>query len=98
MSEQLDKETIKQKIEPPRMWNVVMYNDDYTPFEFVIACLMYVFGKTESQANKITRDIHEKGKGIVGQYTHEIAETKKIMAEGFAQEQQHPLKCEIEKS
>lgn len=98
MSEQLEKETTKQKVEPPKMWNVVMYNDDYTPFDFVIACLMYIFNKSESQAGKIAMDIHQKGKGIVGQYTYELAETKKAMAEGFAQEQQHPLKIEIEKS
>lgn len=98
MSEQLEKEAIKQKIEPPKMWNVVMHNDDFTTFEFVIVCLMYVFNKTESQANKIAMDIHQTGKGIVGQYTYEIAETRKEMAIAYAMEQEHPLKIELEPS
>ncbi len=96
MSEQLEKEVVKQKMEPPKMWNVVMINDDFTTVEFVIACLICVFNKSESQAAKITMDIHQKGKGIVGQYSHEIAETKKAMATAFAIEQGHPLKIELE--
>jgi len=98
MSEQLEKETTKQKVEPPKMWNVVMYNDDFTPFDFVIGCLMYVFGKTESQASKIAMDIHTKGKSVVGQYTRDMAETKQAMAQAFAVQEQHPLKIEIEQA
>ena len=98
MSELIEKETTKQKVEPPKMWNVVMYNDDYTPFDFVIGCLMYVFSKSESQASKIARDIHEKGRGVVGQFTREVAETKQAMAQAFAIQEEHPLKIEIEQS
>lgn len=98
MSELMEKETLKQKMEPPKMWNVVMYNDDFTPFDFVIACLMYIFNKSESEAARITSDIHTKGKGLVGQYTYEMAETKQYMAQQFAIKEQYPLKIEIEQS
>lgn len=96
MAEQLEKEVTKQKVEPPKMWNVVMYNDDFTTFEFVMGCLIYIFNKSEGEAAIITKAIHQKGKGIVGQYTKDIAYTKKEMAEGFARQQQHPLKIEVE--
>lgn len=96
MSELIEKETLKQKVEPPKMWNVVMYNDDFTTFEFVVVCLGFVFHKTEVQAKQIAKDIHTKGKGIVGQYSYDIAETKKTMAEEFARQQDHPLKIEVE--
>lgn len=98
MSEQLEKETVKLNLQPPKMWNIVMYNDDFTPFDFVISCLMYIFNKSESQAGKIALDIHTKDKGIVGQYTYEMAETKKVMAQEFAMQQEHPLKIELEPS
>lgn len=98
MAEQLEKETVKQKLEPPKMWNIVMYNDDFTPFDFVIACLIYIFNKSESEAGKIALDIHTKDKGIVGQYTYEMGETRKIMAQEFAIQEGHPLKIELEQS
>jgi ATP-dependent Clp protease adaptor protein ClpS len=95
MSEIFEKQKEKQKIKPPQMWNVVMLNDDFTTFEFVMACLMQIFNKTEQQAFKITQDIHNSGKGIVGQYPRDIAETKKEYALAFARQEEHPLHVEI---
>lgn len=96
MSELLDKQTNKQAVKPPKMWNVVFVNDDFTTFEFVMVCLMCIFNKTEEQAFAITKAIHESGKGIVGQYSKDMAETKTQMAIEFAREREHPLHIEME--
>ena len=96
MSEIIEKETIKQNVKPPVMWNVVMINDEYTTFEFVLECLRIVFGKGEEQAFIITKAIHEQGKGIVGTYTKDIAVTKQIQAMEMAQREEHPLQVKVE--
>lgn len=96
MSEIIEKQTNKQALKPPSMWNVVFLNDDFTTVEFVMALLIGVFSKTEEQARSITKDIHEKGKGIVGKYTKEIASTKQSIAMEYAQKFGHPLQIVIE--
>jgi ATP-dependent Clp protease adaptor protein ClpS len=98
MSEIFEKQIEKQKIKPPQMWNVIMLNDDFTPFDFVMACLMQIFNKSAQEAFKITQDIHNSGKGIVGQYPRDIAETKKEYAMAFARQEQHPLNVIIEQA
>lgn len=98
MSELIEKETTKQTVKPPSMWNVVFYNDDFTTVEFVVDCLKYVFNKTTEQGHVIAMQIHNTGKGVVGQYTKEIAETKQMAALEYAQQNQHPLKIEIEEA
>jgi len=96
MSEIVEKQTNKQAIKPPSMWNVLFLNDDFTTFEFVMALIIQVFNKTEEQAHLITKDIHEKGKGIVGTYTKEIAATKQTIAMDYAKKFGHPLQVVIE--
>lgn len=96
MSEQLEKQTSKQAVKPPAMFSVIFVNDDFTPFDFVIAVLMKVFQKSESQAEMIAGEIHKKGNGVVGQYTKDIADTKKDMAMAYAQALEHPLQVKIE--
>lgn len=96
MSEIIEKETIKQALKPPVMWNVVFINDDFTPFDFVIYCLIDIFAKTQEQAEMIASDIHTKGKGIVGQYSKDIAQTKQDDAVNFARSMEHPLNVQIE--
>jgi ATP-dependent Clp protease adaptor protein ClpS len=91
MSELIEKETTKQAVKPPSMWQVVLLNDDYTTVEFVIDCLIYVFNKSEDEAARITMDVHKKGKGIVGRYTKDIALTKQSDAQNYAKSQGHPL-------
>lgn len=100
MSETIDKqkEAIKKAVKPPAMYNVLFLNDDYTTFEFVMACLQHIFGKTEEQAYLITQQIHNAGKGVVGQYTKDIALTKQQMALDFAQSMEYPLQVIIEQA
>jgi ATP-dependent Clp protease adaptor protein ClpS len=73
----------------PTMYKVIIHNDDYTPIDFVVGVLITIFNKCVEEANEITWQIHEKGKGIGGLYVKEIAATKahqviqKAKAEGF---------------
>lgn len=92
------KSTQKEAIKPPKMWNVVLLNDDFTSFDFVSFCLQNIFGKSVQEAERITMSVHEKGRGIAGQYTKEIAETKQVMTMEFAQAQGQPLKLVLEES
>lgn len=88
-----DKEDIK--INEPKMFNVIMYNDDYTSMEFVIEVMMRIFQKTSEEAMFLTSAIHSAGKGVVGTYTKEIAETKAHSAEDMAAQQEYPLRVEV---
>lgn len=87
----------KTKVKKPSMYKVVMLNDDYTPMDFVVHILQVVFNKTGSDATKIMMNVHEKGVGICGVYTYEIAETKATQVAIYARTNEHPLRCEIEK-
>jgi ATP-dependent Clp protease adaptor protein ClpS len=93
----LDEEVIKENQKPP-MYTVVLLNDDYTPMDFVVEVLRRFFNKNEEQATDIMLDIHYKGKARCGTYTAEIAETKVNQVSSYAYENQHPLKCSMEKA
>ena len=86
----------KTKLKKPRLYKVILHNDDYTTMDFVIEILVTVFNKPVQEANKIMMDIHKKGKGIVGVYTYDIALTKTTLTEAIARERQYPLKASIE--
>jgi ATP-dependent Clp protease adaptor protein ClpS len=88
----IDKEKEKQELEPPSKYNVVFYNDDYTPMDFVVFALTDIFNHQTSAAMKIMMDVHEKGKAIAGgPYTKEIAEMKITKVMDFATSCGHPL-------
>ena len=90
----LERQT--QKVEPPRRYQVVMLNDDYTPMEFVVEVLVEFFAKTREAATQIMLTIHEKGRGICGLYARDIAETKAEQVLAAAQHAGHPLQCVCE--
>lgn len=96
MYEFIEKQESKQELKPPAMWNVIVLNDDFTPMEFVVICLMTIFNKTQEQAIRIMLNIHEQGKGIAGTYTHDIALTKQAAALDFAKSNGHPLLLTVE--
>ncbi len=93
-----NKEDLGSKFEEPSLYNVVIHNDDYTTMEFVSALLLKEFHKTSEAAAKITMQIHEKGKAIVGTYTKEIAETKQARGMSYAKTSEFPLEITIEKA
>ncbi len=87
---------IKPKIKLPPKYKVLLHNDDYTTMEFVIFILQSVFHKTIEEAENIMMEVHQRGVGLCGIYTFEIAESKAKKVERVAREQLHPLKCSIE--
>ena len=91
----LTKEKIK--LDEPGLYDVIFLNDNITTMEFVVRCLKQIFGKTQEQAENITRRIHEDGSGIVGSYTHEVAEQKGIEATLLARQENFPLQIKVKK-
>ena len=86
----------RQKLEKPKLYKVILLNDDYTPMEYVVKLLKMVFSRNEEDAVNIMLMVHKKGSGVCGVYTKEIAETKVFTVEKMAKNDQHPLKCIME--
>ena len=87
----------KAKTKKPSLYKVLMLNDDYTPMEFVVHVLQRFFGKSHDEATQIMLHVHQRGVGICGVYTYEIAETKVTQVVDYARKHQHPLQCTLEK-
>lgn len=90
------KEKNKVKLEKPKHFKVVMYNDDFTTMEFVVSILIQIFNKRIEEANKIMIDVHKKGKGIAGIYPYDIAVSKLSTAMKISESEDFPLKLSIE--
>lgn len=86
----------RPKLQKPRLYKVILLNDDYTPMDFVVIILERLFTKTREQATRIMLDVHQKGIGVCGVYDREIAEMKVQQVISFAQESKHPLQCTME--
>ena len=87
----------KPKVERPKMYKVMLLNDDYTPMEFVVYVLERFFGITNSQAYELMMTVHTKGVAVVGVFSHDVAETKVMQVMDFARRHEHPLQCTMEK-
>jgi ATP-dependent Clp protease adaptor protein ClpS len=87
----------KPKTQKPSLYRVLLLNDDYTPMEFVVDVLEHIFQKNREEATKIMLHVHQKGVGVCGVYTYEIAETKVTQTVDYARKNQHPLQCTLEK-
>ncbi|MEM1035465.1 MAG: ATP-dependent Clp protease adapter ClpS [Pseudomonadota bacterium] len=85
------------KTRKPSMYRVLLLNDDYTPMEFVVQVLEKFFGKSPEQAMRIMLHVHQKGVGVCGVYTYEVAETKVAQVMDTARRHEHPLQCTMEK-
>jgi ATP-dependent Clp protease adaptor protein ClpS len=92
----LEKDEARAK--RPSMWNVVFFNDDYTPMEFVEFVLKRVFHISTLDALALTLVVHTKGKGIAGTYTFEVAEQKRCEVLLMAKIEEHPLRVEVERA
>jgi ATP-dependent Clp protease adaptor protein ClpS len=86
----------KPRIKHPPRYKVVLLNDDYTPMEFVVHVLEAFFNLDRPSATRIMLEVHTKGKGVCGVFTHEIAETKAAQVNAYSRENQHPLLCTLE--
>ncbi len=88
----------KPTTKKPAMYKVVMLNDDYTPMEFVVLVLERFFSKNQQEATQIMLHVHQKGVGVCGVFTYEVAETKVQQVMDLARQHQHPLQCTLEKA
>jgi ATP-dependent Clp protease adaptor protein ClpS len=88
--------TRTQKAKPPSMYSVLLFNDDYTPMEFVVEVLERFFKKSREQATQIMLQVHTKGSSVCGIYPLDIAETKVSQVLDFAKEHGHPLQCNMQ--
>lgn len=82
----------------PSLYKVLMLNDDYTPMEFVVMVLQRFFRMDIEQATRVMLHVHQRGVGVCGIYTLEVAETKVTQVMDCAREHQHPLQCALEKA
>ena len=87
----------RPKIERPARYKVLLYNDDYTPMEFVVQILEQIFSKSPAAATQIMLAIHRGGIGVAGVYVLEIAETKVAAVHSAAEERGYPLRAGVEK-
>ena len=85
-----------KKTEPPRMYQVVMLNDDYTPMEFVVMVLQEYFKRDLETATQIMLKIHHDGRGVCGVYSKDVAATKVELELAAARRGGHPLQCIME--
>jgi ATP-dependent Clp protease adaptor protein ClpS len=81
----------------PSLYRVLLLNDDYTPMEFVVYILERFFNRSREQATRIMLHVHQKGVGLCGVYTYEVAETKVAQVLDLAKRHEHPLQCVMEK-
>lgn len=90
--------TQKTELVYPSMYRVILLNDDYTPMDFVVFVLEQFFDKSPEEARAIMLEVHNRGSGVCGIFTYEIAETKVGQVMDLAQKNQHPLQCTLEKA
>ena len=88
---------VRKSLKKPNMFAVLLINDDYTPMEFVIYILQSIFRKSYEEAKTIMLEVHNKGKGVCGVYSLDIAETKANQVIEFSRINQHPLECKVQK-
>lgn len=83
----------EREVQPPRKYQVLLHNDHYTTWEFVIEILERIFHKSQEEAEKITYFVHHRGVGICGEYSLEVAQMKVLQVHSTAKANGYPLKC-----
>jgi len=91
-------EAVRPKLAKPPLYQVVLLNDDYTPMHFVVEVLQVFFIMDYEKANQVMLHVHQRGKGVCGVFTREIAETKVAQVNQHSRESKHPLMCELEEA
>ena len=87
----------RPRTKKPSMYKVIMLNDDYTPMEFVVYVLQRFFGMSSGQATAIMLNVHQRGVGVCGVFSYEVAEAKATQVMDYARQNEHPLQLQIEK-
>jgi len=91
-------ETERQLARPPRLYRVVLLNDDFTPMDFVVVVLERFFAMNREQATLVMLNVHRQGRGICGVFPRDLAATKVEQVGAFARQHQHPLACVMEEN
>lgn len=92
----LDVAEAPPELDEPKMYKVIIQNDDFTPMELVVVVLKVFFHMTDETAEMVMLEAHKTGKAVCGTFTRDIAETKAKMVNDFAQSEEQPLQCETE--
>ena len=88
----------RTRTKTPSPYKVLMLNDDYTPMEFVVLCLQRFFRMDIEDETRVMLHVHQRGVGVCGIFSYEVAETKVAQVIDYARENQHPLQCTLEKA
>ena len=88
----------RAKTKKPSNYKVLMLNDDYTPMEFVVQVLQMFFKMGIEDATRVMLAVHQRGVGVCGVFSYEVAETKVAQVVDYARQNQHPLQCTLEKA
>lgn len=91
-------ERVKPKLRRPRLYKVIMLNDDYTPMDFVVHILEAFFSMHREQATQVMIKVHTEGRAVCGVYSRDVAETKAEQVNVYSHQNEHPLLCNIEAS
>jgi ATP-dependent Clp protease adaptor protein ClpS len=89
-------EAERTRLQPPRMYKVLLLNDDYTPMDFVVTVLQKFFAMDREQATRVMLQVHREGAGVCGVFSRDVAATKVEQVSGYARQYQHPLACVME--
>lgn len=92
----LDRTRHDERLARPRLWRVLLHNDDYTTQEFVVWVLETVFSRTPEEAVAIMLAVHRGGVGVAGVFTRDVAETKARTAQQLAEQHEFPLRVTAE--
>ena len=85
------KTAVKPKTERPKLWKVILLNDDYTPREFVVQVLKAVFRMNADQAYRVMMTAHRRGACVIAVYTKDVADTKAKEATELGKQNGYPL-------
>jgi len=91
-------EESEQKVEPPKLYRVLLHNDHYTSMDFVVEVLISIFHKPAAEATRLMLDVHRKGVGVCGVYPLDIARSKVNEVHVLARKREFPLKCSFEEA
>lgn len=90
------KKKSTRKVQKPNMYRVILFNDDYTPMDFVVHILETIFKKTNEEATALMLEVHNRGSAVAGVYPYDIADTKRLETETLARKKEYPLRVEVE--
>ncbi|MDP1930678.1 MAG: ATP-dependent Clp protease adapter ClpS [Gammaproteobacteria bacterium] len=87
---------VRPKVTQPPLYKVVLFNDDYTPMDFVVDVLCSFFGMNVEKATQIMLKVHTEGKAVCGVFSKDVAETKAQQVNDYSRECEQPLLCNVE--